>query len=419
VYARSKATPFGRGANPVTGEMMSIVFFRILALVLLGLVLQDAFEVMLLPRRTSRRTRLVRFFFWSTWKVWGGIAKRFANGPRRERFLSIYGPLSMLMLFVTWAASLIVSFGLLEWSLQSRAPGVFVSALTEQIYMSGITFFTLGYGDVVPHTGAGRFVAVVEAGSGIGFIAVVIGYLPVLYQLFARREAHVIQLDARAGSPPTAATMLRRHAESDGLDNLDDLLREWEVWASELMESHLSYPMLAYYRSQHDNQSWLAAIAAVMDTCALILVNVVDRPPLQARMTFTIARQVIVEMSRAFGAGPTATALYERLPHEAFIEMEAIFADAELDWHGGPAAEAILAALRATYEPLLENLSAALLLPLPGWVPTDETADHWSRGHQGDLASLLIDELSYRKRTSGDADVDREIRWEMLSRRLK
>ena len=93
-----------------------------------------------------------------------------------------------------------------------------------------------------------------------------IGYLPVLYQLFSRREAHVIQLDARAGSPPTATTMLIRHAEG-GLSKLDDLLREWEIWGSELLESHLSYPMLVYYRSQHDNQSWLAALTAVMDCC--------------------------------------------------------------------------------------------------------------------------------------------------------
>ena len=139
--------------------------------------------------------------------------------------------------------------------------------------MSGVTFFTLGYGDVVPHTGAARFMSVLEAGTGIGFIAVVIGYLPVLYQLFSRREAHVIQLDARAGSPPTATTMLSRHAECGGLDKLDDLLREWEVWGSDLLESHLSYPMLVYYRSQHDNQSWLAALTAVMDSCALILVG--------------------------------------------------------------------------------------------------------------------------------------------------
>ena len=396
---------------------MTIITVRILALLCLVLVLQDAFEVMLLPRRVARRARFVRYFFRGTWFVWGALACRITQNARRERFLSVYGPLSMLMLFVIWASGLIVGFGLLEWSLQSRADNATVSAVTEQIYMSGVTFFTLGYGDVVPHTPLGRCAAMIEAGAGLGFIAVVIGYMPVLYQLFARREAHVIQLDARAGSPPTAVTMLHRHAVSGGLDNLDDLLREWEVWASELMESHLSYPMLAYYRSQHDNQSWLAAIAAIMDTCALILINVVDRPPLQARMTFTIARQVIVEMSRTFGTGPAVEALYERLPHETFLAMEEVFREVDLKWHGGPAAEEILAALRATYEPLLENLSAALLLPLPGWISAENAKDYWTRGHQGDLVGHLIDELSYRK-VSGDENADREARWLRLSRRV-
>ena len=135
-------------------------------------------------------------------------------------------------------------------------------------------------------------------------------------------------------------------------------------------------------------------------------------------MTFTIARQVVVEMSHSFGAGPTAIALYERLPHDTFVAMEAIFAAAELDWHGGPAAEDILAALRATYEPLLENLSVALLLPLPGWIPAEDATDHWSRGHHGDLASLLIDELSSRKGHVGREDVGRENRWSRLRRRL-
>ncbi len=118
----------------------------------------------------------------------------------------------MVVLFALWAATLITGFGLLEWALQGD-PLKAASPLSEQVYMSGVTFFTLGYGDVVPHSGPDRAVAVIEAGTGIGFIAVVIGYLPVLYQLFARREAHVIQLDARAGSPPTATTMLIRHAE--------------------------------------------------------------------------------------------------------------------------------------------------------------------------------------------------------------
>jgi len=239
--------------------------------------------------------------------------------------------------------------------------------------------------------------AVVEAGTGIGFIAVVIGYLPVLYQLFSRREAHVIQLDARAGSPPTATTMLSRHAECGGLDKLEDLLREWEIWCSDLLESHLSYPMLVYYRSQHDNQSWLAALAAVMDSCSLILVGVDDLQPLQARMTFAMARQVIVEMARSFGIRPSRYDGGDRLRSADFQRMGAILTEAGLNWKGSPEVEETLAALRATYEPLLDGLARALLLPLPDWIATDDAADHWQRGHRGLIASRLIEQLSSRR----------------------
>ena len=269
------------------------------ALLLMLIVLQDSFEVMLLPRRVQRRLRLMRHFFVATWAAWSWFGLRIKPGQRRERFLSVFGALSMMTLFACWAAGLITAFGSFEWGLQSGP----YSPWIEQVYMSGVTFFTLGYGDVVPHSGAARAVSVIEAGMGIGFIAIVIGYLPVLYQLFARREAHVVQLDGRAGSPPTACTMLCRHAEE--LGKLNELLRDWESWGGELLESHLSYPMLVYYRSQHDNQSWLAALAAIMDTCALILVGVDGMGPLQARMTFTMARQVLVEMARSVGVSPS------------------------------------------------------------------------------------------------------------------
>jgi hypothetical protein len=373
---------------------MESVITLILAISLLAIVLQDAFEVMLLPRRVHRRVRLTRFYFEVAWAAWTIAALRRPPGRQRERFLSVFGALSMVVLFTFWASMLIVGFGLLEWSLQNASAAA--SPLTEQIYMSGVTFFTLGYGDVVPHAGAARFASVIEAGTGIGFIAVVIGYLPVLYQLFARREAHLIQLDARAGSPPTATTMLSRHAESGGLTQLNDLLREWEIWGSELLESHLSYPMLVYYRSQHDNQSWLAAITAVMDSCALILVGVDKMQPLQARMTFTMARQVLIEMARSLGVSPSRYDGGDRLPHDEYIRMETILLESDLAWRGGPTAEETLAALRATYEPLLDGLASALLLPLPEWIATDDAADHWHGGHRGLIARRLIEQLSIR-----------------------
>lgn len=391
------------------------VLAAIAGLLLLAAVLQDAFEVMLLPRRVQRRFRFMRLYFRAAWSGWSAIAARFPAGARREGFLSVFGALSMVLLFGLWAAVLITGFGLIEWALQ---PAGHASPAWEQIYMSGVTFFTLGYGDVVPKSAAARLVAVMEAGTGIGFIAVVIGYLPVLYQLFSRREAHVIQLDGRAGSPPTSGTMLARHAEADSLDKLDELLREWEVWGSELLESHLSYPMLAYYRSQHDNQSWLAAIACIMDTCALVLVGLEDLRPLQARMTFTMARQVVVEMARSFGIPPSRYDGGDRLDDAGWAKLMDVFDRSGLAWTRDPQAREMLAALRATYEPLLDGLCRYLSLPLPGWTAEDDAADHWERGPRGLIARHLIEQLSSRG-SPARAEGTTQAPWRRLLRRLR
>lgn len=368
-------------------------------LALIGVIMQDAFEVMLLPRRVQRRIRLMRYFFRGTWLTWRAVAKRLPEGRQREPFLGIYGALSMVVLFGLWAVCLINAFGLLQWSLQTLA-GVKV-VLLDQIYMSGTTFFTLGYGDVLPKTTLSRMVAVGEAGIGLGFLAVVIGYLPVLYQLFSRRESHVIQLDGRAGSPPTAATMICRHAESDGLEKLDGLLWDWESWGAELLDSHLSYPMLAYYRSQHDDHSWLGGLAAVMDACALVLVGVSELKPLQARMTFAMARHVVMEMGRSLHVTPQRNPP-DRLSHDDFLRIEKVFETAGVKWNGGAGAEETLAALRATYEPMLYSLADYLLIPLHPWVATaGESADHWEQGRRGGIASRLVVDLSDRTDPQG------------------
>ena len=371
--------------------MLSIAVI-LLALALLAVVLQDAFEVMLLPRRIDRRIRLARIYYRLAWAGWKRLASLLPEGERRIRCLGAFGPLSMIALFALWAALLIVGFGGLEWVLRGRSHAG--SSLADQLYMSGATFFTLGYGDVVPHTALARALAVTEAGTGLGFIAVVIGYLPVLYQLFARREAHVILLDARAGSPPTATTMLVLHAELDGLATLDELLRQWELWGAELLESHLSYPMLVFYRSQHSDQSWLAAMTAVMDVCALLLVGIEGLPPLQARMTFTMTRGVIVEMCRALSVGPSSFDGGDRLPAAEFRRLDTALRNAGLRWREGAAVEETLLTLRATYEPLLDGLAKRLLLPLPEWVAATDAADHWEGGHRGLIASRLVAQLS-------------------------
>jgi Ion channel len=398
---------------------MMTALVAIFAVLLLALTLQDAFEVMLLPRRVVRQVRFVGLFYRATWAAWSSLATCLPRNGRSEQFLSVYGALSMVLLFGMWIIGLILGFGLLFWTAQTGSGDVPRPSLGSQIYLSGVTFFTLGYGDVVPQTRLARVLSVLEAGTGLGFIAVVIGYLPVLYQLFSRREAAVIRLDGRAGSPPAASSLLQRHGGDDGLPQINLLLRDWENWGSELLESHLSYPMLAYYRSQHNDQSWLAALAVIMDSCALILVGVEGIPPLQARMTFTMGRHVLVEMAHSFRIMPSRYTGGDRLDHAAFLQLQRDLTEAGYSWN--PDSEEILADLRATYEPLLDGLGRYLLLTLPEWNQRDTVRDHWVRGPRGTLARKLIDDLSERLpdcRTD-HSDSEANSRWRRIRSRFK
>jgi hypothetical protein len=306
---------------------MAKAIVAIVSLFVLLIVLHDAFEVMLLPRRVKSRLRIVRFFFRSTWLFWSGVARRIASDDKRHNVLSLYGPLSLVLLLIVWAVGLMTGFGGLYWALDFSQPGH--HSWFDQLYFSGVTFFTLGYGDFVPRWLLTKILAVVEAGTGLGFIAMVIGYLPVLYQLFARREAQVIMLDAVAGSPPTAATLLSRHAEGQSLDHLENLLREWQQWSADLLESQISYPMLAYYRSQHDNQSWLAALTAIMDVCVLMMVGFKGVRTFRARLAFSTARQAVVEMGKVFQVG-TRPFSEDRLSSVDFHQLRESLAEAGL-----------------------------------------------------------------------------------------
>ena len=364
-----------------------------LGILVLGVVLHDAFEVMLLPRRVKRRIRLVRIFFRFTWWFWSSIARRIKPEGLRQNCLSLYGPSSMVVLLGIWAASLIGGFGTLYWAL--NAGQVPQPSWLNQLYLSGVTFFTLGYGDVLPHTHLEKVLAVLEAGTGLGFIATVIGYLPVLYQLFARREAKVIMLDASGGTPPSAVTLLCRHSEGQSMAELEALLQEWQQWAAELLESQLSYPMLAYYRSQHDNQSWLAALTSIMDCCALMMVGFKGVRTFRARLTFSTSRQAVIEMGRVFqvSAKPIDA---ERLPAADFEGLSSRLAEAGLEFGDSSDAEQRLAAFRNTYEPFLNGLANYLIAPLPAWLPSEDQLDNWQNSPRGKSAKQLIDAVDAR-----------------------
>ena len=183
--------------------------------------------------------------------------------------------------------------------------------------------FTLGLGDVVPHSRLARGIIIFESGVGLGFVALVIGYLPVLYQAFSRREVSVALLDSRAGSPPNAAELLRRHSFEGGQEALTVLLEEWERWAAEILESHISYPILCFYRSQHDTQSWLSALVSILDTCALRIAVIEGMPSRQAQLTFVMARHAVVDIGQVFACPGAKSrqqqAEVDRLPAERLL----------------------------------------------------------------------------------------------------
>ena len=344
-----------------------------LGVVIILVVFWDAFETLILPRRVSRRLRLARLYFRTTWGIWGRASTMF-RGQRRENFLSFYGPLSLLALVAVWAFGMIFGFALLQWG-GGRAHPAGSGSFATLFYLSATTFFTLGIGDVTPANSFARLVIGVEAGAGFGFLALVISYLPVLYQSFSRREVRISMLDERAGSPPSAGELLGRRA-STYTETAAGFLRDWELWAAELLESQLSYPVLGYFRSQHDNQSWVAGLTVILDTCALVIAGIDGIVDDFARLTFAMARHASVDLASMLGTPPVPPTP-DRLPAEDLQRLREFLAKRGLNFSTGEEAESVLSDLRASYEPYVNSLSRRLRMPLPPWLPPEGAADNW------------------------------------------
>ncbi len=360
------------------------ILVALLSIAWIVLILVEGFETVVQPRRVTRKYRISRLFYTASWAGWRWAAgKIFGKSKRRAAFLSAFGPLSLLGVFAIWFLGLIIGFGFLQWGLRDA---IIVNGAQGDIgigtylYLSGTTFFTLGYGDVTPITSLGRILAVAESGLGFGFLAAVLSYLPVLFQAYSRREVNISLLDARAGSPPSAAQLILRAARAAQISALDPFLSEWERWAAELLESQLSFPVLAYYRSQHDNQSWLAALATVLDTCAVMLTQVSGVNTYQSQVTFAIARHAAVDLTlvlRAKSPDPAKTA--DRLSTEQFMALRAAMKSAGLQLGEPAGAEEALRKLRGTYEPFIQGLAERLLLNVPPLTTADGVPDNWQR----------------------------------------
>jgi hypothetical protein len=348
-------------------------------------VLLDAFETVVLPRRVLRNFRLTAYFYRRTWIPWRKIASYIRPTSRQQNFLGYFGPLSLILLLGFWAAGLIFGFALIQYGMggHEQLSGERLN-FGKILYHSGETFFTLGYGDIVPTSGGARALSVLEAGMGFAFLGVVIGYIPVVYSSFSRREIQISMLDARAGSPPAAAELLVRLAgrtENPGMDQLvlDEVLRDWERWAAELLESQISYPVLTFFRSQHSNQSWVGALTTMLDVTSLLLTGIEGVHPGQAKLTFAMARHAAVDLAQVVNARYDP-AWPDRLPDAEFEALRATLETTGLKLRSDDYGREKLAKLRSMYEPYVHSVARNLMLAVPPWRHPEKTRDNWQAG---------------------------------------
>lgn len=338
---------------------------------LLAAAASDAFQTVVVARHVHKLPTITRVLYQLTWMPLVAGTRLIRSEQRRARYLGIYGPLSLLLLLSLWAVSLIVAFALLQWSVGLERAGA-RWGLADDVYFSAGTFFTLGPSE--PQNLASKYLMVIEAGFGFTFLGLVIGYLPVLYQSFSNRELRILLLDARAGSPPSAIRFVLRRGSNPA--KLEQRLAEWEEWALDLLQNHLSYPMLAFYRSQHPNQSWLAALTTVLDVSALVMLSGEDDLKRQAQFTFAAGRHALVHTASLFRARPQPSQ-QNRLDAEDFSHLCAVIAHAPTPLHPERLSEAELARLRSMYEPYAHALEAYFRMALPKWIPSEGASDNW------------------------------------------
>jgi hypothetical protein len=343
---------------------------------LVGLMLVEIFVAFLLPRRVKRDPRIVRSVFAYAWGPWRRLARAMPV-QAGDTMLGIYGPFGLLLNLLLWVLVMMVGYACLQWAGHSHLAGPHSVGFAQDFFFSAATMASSGTAGLGAHTGFARAVQVIDAGSGLAVIAIVIGYLPALYQAFSRREATVSQLDARAGSPPSAGRLLLRSTQNGGWPALNSYLSGWETWVAELMETHLAYPVLAYFRSQHINQNWLSAMCTLLDACAFTVAAAPRGSVDSARFTFAIARHAVVDLSYTFHAEQRPPGV-DRLSAGDCADLLERLREAGLQI-GAPPATVYerLAAMRALYEPYVNALAERLEFGLPQWLAPDSPSDNW------------------------------------------
>lgn len=333
-------------------------------LLILG-ALNDIFQSVLVPRAVGRRFR-ISFLVWRIlWNLWPKLG--WFLHPRkheaREDFLAIFAPFALVVLMVTWASFELTGYALIYWA-HRESFGPPLHSFSDSLYFSGVSLSTLGFGDIVGRAKGPRFYSIAEAATGLATLSIVTTYLFALFGSFQSRETFVVTTGARAGTPPSGVNLLCIAAYSDTIDDLHDLMVDAQRWSAMVMESHLAYPVLAYFRSSHDDESWIGTLGSLLDAAALLMTTVDGVRSGQARIFYNVARHATRDISHYFEAGTDSPGI-ER--HEFEHACDRLAASGYTLKERGEAWERF-AALRSSYASNLNAIARFFHIPPVQWI---------------------------------------------------
>ncbi|GAC1425309.1 MAG: hypothetical protein NVSMB5_19590 [Candidatus Velthaea sp.] len=336
----------------------------VLGIAFIAITITDIFQSVIVPRPAGRRFRPSAYISRFGWQTWRAIAYRMDDNRRREDFLGTYGPLQLVVLLVFWVVMLIVGYGLVFFGLRDQlrpAPD-----LGAALYFAGTSLLTIGYGDIIPAGGVARFVSLAAGASGFGVVAIVTTYLFAILGAFQKREAFVVVFTNRAGAPPSGLETILIHAKLGLEASLPLTMRDAQAWMAEVMETHIAYPTLTYFRSNHDNISWIGVFGALLDTSTLVITTL-DLPAAsgEAAITNRLARHFVNDFSNYFGFEPGDDIGVERAEFDIVYDK---LGAAGIALRPRDRAWEEFALLRSTYAERLNEIARWWLIPPAQWV---------------------------------------------------
>ena len=332
-----------------------------LGVFLLALTLWDLFQTIVVPRPTPGWFRIGRYLVRGSWRVLRAVRGR--AGSPHDTVLGLFAPAATIALLATWLVSLIVGYGLILYAVRDELQPI-PTDLGATLYFAATSVLTLGFGDIVAVGGVARAIVAVAAIGGLGVVALVVTFLFSLYGSYQRREMRVVMLQASAGAPPSAVAMLESYAQLGLIERLPDLFRDWQQWAAEVLDSHVAYPLLGYFRSSHDNLSWISALGTVLDASSLVLTTIEGLPRGDAKLFKRMGTHLVEDISN-LGFHTGAPSGLDRSDFEAACDR--------LELAGytiAPRDEAWprLEAARATYSARLEEMASYWATPATQWL---------------------------------------------------